>query len=374
MKLPIVFSLVAVGLAACGGGGGSGIGTDTGTGPGTDSGPSFVNFRDSSNGEVVVDADNEEFRIDANSRLVVDRSGASLTGLTVDSSSNVFRNGVQIGIVGNATSTAGTTIAAFKCSDGSRLDLTVSVTSWSHQCASAAAPETNNGAPNGGTVGSGGFVTWNGSSNGDLVLDADNEGFRVSASTRQVVDRSGTQLNGITVDSAANVLVRGSAVGSVSSATATDGSTIAVFRCSNGATMDITVAVNAWTFSCGSSGTQSGGEVNTGASSRSFITWNGSSNGDAVLDATNEVFKFFGDSRCVFSQNTGLEYTNFCLGGPNSATVAFGGTTFTVTKVRSTDGSCIAGILTSDGFFADFVTSSSRIEFVNKSSVRPVPC
>jgi hypothetical protein len=83
------------------------------------------------------------------------------------------------------------------------------------------------------------WITWNGSANGEVVKDRNNEDFRVRASTRVVVFQGGNaRLNGTYVDDNARLLINGVHVGSVSYATSTTGSQITVFRCTNGNVLD----------------------------------------------------------------------------------------------------------------------------------------
>jgi len=245
----------------------------------------------------------------------------------------------------------------------------------------------NSGSGNNGNSGNNsgsGYITWTGSINGTVVKDANNENYQVRASDRVVVDPSGATLNELTVNSSANVVRSGTIVGYVGSLPASSGTgNVAVFFCSNGGQMDITTTATTWDHSCGAAdsgsnsggnngGNSNGGSNGGGSADRNFYTWTGSANGQAVLDATNEVFRFYDDNGCIYSDNTRTEYTNFCLGG--GASVSFSGSTYTVTRIRSNTGTCISGLLTADGYFADIYTSAGRIQYITKSSQRPVAC
>jgi hypothetical protein len=143
--------------------------------------------------------------------------------------------------------------------------------------------------------------------------------------------------------------------------------------------MDIVVSSSGWQTVCGGASSGGGGTTSPtpsptpspGGNSRSFWTWTGNGNGEVVLDATDEHFRFYVDNGCIYSDNTGTEYTNFCLSGYS---VSFLGSTYNVTKVRATDGSCIMGLLTSDGYYADIFTASGRIETITRSAKRPAAC
>lgn len=237
---------------------------------------------------------------------------------------------------------------------------------------------------NSGNNGGSGYITWTGSINGTLVKDGDNESYQVRASDRVVVDPSGAALTELSVNSSANVVRSGAVVGYVGLLPSSSGTgNVAVFFCSNGGRMDITTTATTWDHSCGTADTGSNGGNNNGGNSnggsnggggvtRNFYTWTGSANGESVLDATNESFRFYDDNGCVYSDNTRTEYTNFCLSG--GASVSFSGDIYNVARIRSTTGSCIVGLLTADGYFADIYTSAGRIQYITKSSQRPVAC
>lgn len=245
---------------------------------------------------------------------------------------------------------------------------------------------TGGGSTSGGSSsgGSSGYITWTGSVNGTIIKDANNENYQVRATDRVVIDPSNSALTGLTVNSSAQVLRNGANIGYVGSLPSSSGSgNVAVFFCSNGNRLDISTTSTSWDHSCGSTsgggtggGSTGGGAVggggSSGGSSRGFYTWTGNANGEVVLDSTDERFRFYSDNGCIYSDNTRTEYTNFCLSG--GSTVRFSGSTYTVTKVRSTTGSCIAGLLTSDGYFADIYTSSGRVEYITRGSRRPASC
>lgn len=249
---------------------------------------------------------------------------------------------------------------------------------------------TGGGSTGGGSTGGGsGFITWTGSVNGTIIKDANNENYQVRASDRLVFDPTDSGLTGLTVNSSAQVLRSGQVIGYVGSLPASSGGgNVAVFFCTNGNRLDIVTTATSWDHSCGSSGGGSTGGGNTGGgstgggntgggstgggNSRGYYTWTGSANGEVVLDSTDERFRFYSDTGCIYSDNTRTEYTNFCLSG--GATIYFSGASYSVTKVRSTTGQCIAGLLTSDGWFADIFTSAGRIQYIQRGNRRPVSC
>lgn len=240
---------------------------------------------------------------------------------------------------------------------------------------------TGGGSTGGGsTGGSSGFITWTGSVNDTVIKDANNENYQVRASDRLVFDPSNSGLTGLTVNSSAQVLRNGQVIGYVGSLpSSSGGGNVAVFFCTNGNRLDIVTTSTSWDHSCGSTsggstggGSTGGGNTGGGGASRGYYTWTGSANGEVVLDSTDERFRFYSDTGCIYSDNTRTEYTNFCLSG--GATVYFSGSSYSVTKVRSTTGQCIAGLLTSDGWFADIFTSAGRIQYIQRGNRRPVSC
>jgi hypothetical protein len=250
------------------------------------------------------------------------------------------------------------------------------------------------------------YVTWANNANGEGIRDFSSKVLAVRTSDRRLVYWPGnnvqTPLTGLTVDTNANLLDSGVIIGYVGNTKGSDGSNISAFFCSDRTGLSFQINTG-WSYSCASGsgtsgettssggggstsgGTTSGGGGNSssggttsgvdssgGGASRSFYSWTGSVNDEIVLDATDERFRFYTNNGCLYSDNTQTEYTNFCI--RSGAIVSFSGTTYTITQVRSTTGQCIAGLLTSDGYFADIFTSGNRVETITKSSKRPQAC
>jgi hypothetical protein len=219
------------------------------------------------------------------------------------------------------------------------------------------------------------YIPWSGSVNGTLINDKDDESFQAVSSSGQIFTKSGTQLTGLKV-SGSTLLYNGSQIGYIGFASAQGGDQLAQMYCSNGEYLDIILSSASWQYKCNgvtSNGGSTNGSPPGNTATRSFITWTGSANGPVVLDATDERFRFYADSKCIFSDNTQKEYTNFCLSG-NSSTVYFNGNTYTVAKILSTTRQCIVGLVTSDGYFADIYTGSDKVETITTSSSRPTSC
>lgn len=106
----------------------------------------------------------------------------------------------------------------------------------------------------GGPDGPGGdsYVSWTNSANGEVIKDATNENFRVRASDRVVVfDGNGRALGGTYVDTSANLFLNNTRIGGVYYTTATNGSQITVFRCTNGRALDFyNTSANQYTYQC----------------------------------------------------------------------------------------------------------------------------
>lgn len=104
------------------------------------------------------------------------------------------------------------------------------------------------------------YVGWQGSSNGEIILDAASRQFKVNGYTRIVFDMATPMgLTGLTVDTSGNVLYNGAVIGTVALITS-GANNIAIFACSNGTRMTISVNSTAmtWNYSCGSSPNTSG--------------------------------------------------------------------------------------------------------------------
>jgi hypothetical protein len=220
------------------------------------------------------------------------------------------------------------------------------------------------------TGGTATWTTWSGSANGTVIKDKNNNNFSVRVSDRAVAYLIGTSnnytlLSGLTVDNSALVKYNGVTIGGVDSVTSTSGTQIASFYCLDATLMGITVGVGtSWTYSCpssssGTTSTGSGSATGSGASSTavSYINWTNSVNGTYVVDASGDNFQFNVSTRCIYSLNTGKEYTNYCLG--SAYTGVFAGVPFNVYAVKSTTNQCIAALVDNSGYLIDIYTSGS---------------
>lgn len=122
---------------------------------------------------------------------------------------------------------------------------------------------------------------------------------------------------------------------------------------------------------CGGGSDSSGGGVAEGPS---FLLWSGSSSGDRVIDANNEVFAFFSDTGCLYNFQTGQENTAFCL-QPGSNLVAYGAFRGRVLNVVASNGVCVAALIDDNtGNFADIAIDTFGREVVLLTQLRPALC
>lgn len=120
---------------------------------------------------------------------------------------------------------------------------------------------SSSGSSSGSTSGSSSssFISWNGNANGTVVKDANNNSIQFRASDGAIYDGTSYYSN-LTV-SGSDIIYNGSKFGSVTTASSTTGSTIAILECSNGSDM----AFSSGTVSClTGSGSGTGGSSSTG--------------------------------------------------------------------------------------------------------------
>lgn len=181
------------------------------------------------------------------------------------------------------------------------------------------------GGGDGSSINTGGssapvYATWSGSSNNDVIMDANNERFGVRLSDRTVVaDNGNIALTGLTVDEQGNVYRSGQKIGVVSLVAASDGSQIAAFKNLDGTLMDIQISNGSYliapsTNSGSGSGSSSGsgsGSQKTGPSAASCISETKNSSGNIVL--TNNCQVTVEISWCYINGPTGsVEDTYKC--------------------------------------------------------------
>lgn len=123
---------------------------------------------------------------------------------------------------------------------------------------------------------------------------------------------------------------------------------------------------------CGGGSDSSGGDNPVPASS--FLFWSGSSSGETVIDANNDLFAFYADSGCLYNVQTGRENTAFCL-QPGTNLVIYGPFRGRVLNVRASTGACVAALIDENtANFADIALDSFGREVVSLTQLRPVLC
>ena len=227
------------------------------------------------------------------------------------------------------------------------------------------------------------YIEWNGSSNGTVVVDSNNDHFAVSASTMELFYQRSTsdavRLNGLTLNSTSQIVDAGVVRGYVGLADSTSGGKIAALYCSDGSLMNINIS-STWTMVCSGNNTGTGGAGGSGSPggsgggsqtsppTRSFINWYNSLNGKVVNDAGNEKFSFYADTRCIFSHKRQVETSNFCLSSGNTG--SFAGQPVKVMLAAATSGGCIAVLASPNGNQIDIFTSPAGIQTVTQRNTQ----
>lgn len=110
------------------------------------------------------------------------------------------------------------------------------------------------GGSSAGSSGSSGnsYISWSNSANGTTILDAKNNQFAAESSSGAVVSlATNATLPNLTV-TGTSLVYNGATIGSVSSATSSQNTTVAVFDCTNGTGLTLTVSsTTQWSYRCG---------------------------------------------------------------------------------------------------------------------------
>ena len=110
------------------------------------------------------------------------------------------------------------------------------------------------------------------------------------------------------------------------------------------------------------------------ATSRGFISWNGNNNGEVVLDANNEHFKFYRDTGCLFSLQRQEETSNFCLLGPSTYQANFAGMSVHVRSAAGQQGGCVAVLTHGVSENLIDIATVNGVQTARETSTRPNPC
>jgi len=177
----------------------------------------YITWSGSKNGTVILDRNDEHFRARRDNGQVETESGTRLNGLVV-SGTTLLSDGSVIGSVVLAPAANGGNVAAFRCTNGNFVEITLSSNAYSLDCGSTSAPPR--------------YINWNGSANGEYVLDNSNDAFRVNADTLEVIDQSGARLLGTRVVGA-SLSINSVAVASVRYVASTTGTRVVGFVCNS---------------------------------------------------------------------------------------------------------------------------------------------
>jgi hypothetical protein len=98
-------------------------------------GSDYASWNNNANGEILKDANNEDFKVRLDNRALVHwASNTRLNGMTVDANGNIFDSGVAVGFVANATSTSGSNIGVLRCLNTRDMNVVVTGSSYSYSC------------------------------------------------------------------------------------------------------------------------------------------------------------------------------------------------------------------------------------------------
>lgn len=204
-------------------------------------------------------------------------------------------------------------------------------------------------------------ITWEGNSNGSVVLDARNQQFTVRASDGAVYDvRRDEFLGGARVDDDARLILSGSVIGAVVPAAGTNGSRVAVFGCAGGGGMTILNDDAGWSYRCPPTVVTDPGQSTTvgGSPTASFVRWQGSDNGSFVVDADGDGFQVDASTRELFHPDSGTRFGNAFVDG--SAVVSIGGAAVGSVQLRPGErGGQVAALVCNGGLLMDIVVTSS---------------
>lgn len=182
------------------------------------------------------------------------------------------------------------------------------------------------------------YISWAGSVNGSVVLDAYAQSYSVENGSGQVFARAThTPLGQFYANTQGDLYASNQYVGTVSLVTSTNGNPITVLQCLNGQYMKMSVGGGSWSYDCSAGGTSPSLPPANGG----FVAWAGSVNGSTVVDGNGAGFGVrLSDRRVIDLVNnralTGLTIDSNARMWLNSQQIG------TVTMGASTQGQSIA--------------------------------
>lgn len=207
------------------------------------------------------------------------------------------------------------------------------------------------------------LVSWNGNSNGSVVLDASNRRFAVRAEDRAVLDLDTNRtLAGAQVDSQARLVANGTVLGGVFLVAGTNNSRVAVFGCAGGDAMRIPIDAGGWRVQCDSAVTPTPGTTTTvgAGADRRFIEWSGSVNGSFVLDRSGDSFQFDSGTAALYDPATGTDIVNLRVDRGSAALTLDGSVIGGVQLRPAQGGGQLAMLVCTSGELMDITRTGSR--------------
>jgi hypothetical protein len=224
----------------------------------------MVIFPGNINGGGIRDASNDLFWVRVSDRNVLWAKSSTelirLTGLTVDSQWRLLDGSTPIGNILYLKTSTGSDIAVFHCNDGTQLNITVTASGWSQNCAAGASTSTTGGTGSAG--GGAGTVTnsyysWTGSSQTPdyLILDRNGQFFGARSPSGQMVfgpNSAEIVLVGLFNGTGSDINASGVQIGYVGMHLLQSGGQGATLYCNNNAIMAIAVntSTKTWSHSC----------------------------------------------------------------------------------------------------------------------------
>ena len=217
------------------------------------------------------------------------------------------------------------------------------------------------------------YISWNGSGNGEVIVDRSNDRFRVRASDGAVESLTGAPMNGLRVRNAV-LEMNNVPIGTVSLVAATNGGQIAGFRCNNGTLADVVFQPNnLYAVDCGAPA-PSPTPPPAPPPSGNYVVWNGSVNGDIVLDRNNERFRVsVATGAVVLDGGPGVNISLGTLSVIGSTVYYRGSAVASVTLAPGASGGNVAVFRCANGNLLDIVTGSSSVDCGSGTTPPPPP-
>jgi hypothetical protein len=225
----------------------------------------MVTFPGNVNGGGIRDASNDLFWVRASDRNVLWAKSSTelirLSGLTVDTQWRLLDGTTPIGNILYLKTSTGSDIAVFHCNDGTQLNITVTASGWSQNCAASSSTGTTGSGTSGSSTSGGtttnSYYSWTGSSQSPdyLILDRNGQFFGARSSNGQMVygpNSAEIVLIGLFNGTGSDINASGVQIGYVGMHLLQNGGQGATLFCNNNAIMAIAVntTTKTWSHSC----------------------------------------------------------------------------------------------------------------------------